>query len=294
MNLDQAIRQFLTHQLAAGRSPHTVGAHQHDLRLLAGCLGGEKDITAITPSDLDAFFLDERVTRQAGGAAKTSASINRTRSTVKAFFRWLAENGHLDRNPAAGVRIRRTGRKPPVYLTDDETRRLLKIIRSHNGWQADRDLVIVTLFLHTGIRLAELVGLDIGDVDLLEKRITIRAKGGQTATRFLNTKVRAVLHRYLKGRRKVAADSPALFLSQLQDRITARQIQRRLDQWVARAGIAKHITPHTLRHTFATTLYARTSNILAVQQALGHASIMTSQVYAHLVDNALEDALEML
>ncbi len=294
MTLDQAIQQLLTHQLASGRSPHTIGAHQRDLRLLVACLGPDAEVADITAADLDTFFLDERVTCQAGGSPKASTSINRTRSTVKAFFRLLAENGHLDRNPAAGISIRRTCRKPPVYLTSDEVRTLLKTIRAHKGWQAERDLVIVQLFLHTGIRLSELVNLDIADVNLIEKRITIKAKGGQTVTRFLNTKVRAVLHRYLKERRKTFVESQALFLSQLQDRITARQVQRRLDQWITKAMIDKRISPHGLRHTFACSLYSRTSNLLAVQQALGHANVSTSQVYIHLVDETLEEALNTL
>ncbi|MDP8227956.1 MAG: tyrosine-type recombinase/integrase, partial [Candidatus Electryoneaceae bacterium] len=183
---------------------------------------------------------------------------------------------------------------PPTYLTEDEKRTLLKTIRSHKGWHANRDLVIVTLFLHTGIRLSELVNLDIADVNVLEKRITIRAKGGQIVHRFLNSKVRTALNRYLKKRKRVFVESKALFISQLEGRITTRQVQRRLEQWVAKADITKRVTPHTLRHSFATSVYARTSNLLAVQQALGHASVVTTQIYAHLLDETLEEALETL
>jgi len=98
----------------------------------------------------------------------------------------------------------------------------------------------------------------------------------------------------VKARKQVFTESQALFLSQLQDRITTRQVQRRLDQWIAKAGIDKRITPHSLRHSFATGLYARTSNILVVQQALGHASIATTQIYSHLLNESFEDALETL
>ena len=294
MKLDEAVQRFLTHQLASGRSPHTIGAHQRDLRLLTACLGTDTDISGITASDLDRFFLDRSVTHQSDGAPKTVTSINRTRSTIKSFFNWSAESGYISRNPAVAVRIKRDNRKPPTYLTTDEVRNLLKTIRAQKGWQAARDVVIVNLFLHTGIRLSELVNLNIADVNLIEKRITIKAKGSQTVMRFLNTKARAALHQYLKERRKMAFDCPALFVSQRLERITARQIQRRLDEWVAKADITKQVHPHTLRHTFATTLFARTSNILAVQQALGHASIITTQIYAHLYDDALESALETL
>ena len=294
MKLDEAVQRFLTHQLASGRSPHTIGAHQRDLRLLTACLGTDTDIAGITASDLDRFFLDRSVTHQSDGAPKTITSINRTCSTIKSFFNWAAASGDIPRNPAVGVKIKRDNLKPPTYLTTDEVRNLMKTIRDHKGWQAARDVVIVNLFLHTGIRLSELVGLDIADVNLIEKRITIKAKGGQTVTRFLNTKARAALHGFLKERRKLAFECPALFVSQRLERITARQVQRRLDEWIAKAEIAKQVHPHTLRHTFATILYGRTSNILAVQQALGHASVLTTQIYAHLYDDALENALETL
>jgi len=294
MKLEQAIQEFLTHQLASGRSPHTIGAHQRDLKLLNNHLGAKIQIDRITPNDLDRFLLSDPVIRRIDGRPKQLTSIDRTRATIKGFFRWLLEAGHININPAVGIRIKRNNRKPPVYLNEDEKRILLKTIRRHKGWQANRDLVIVNLFLHTGIRLSELINLDITDVNLLEKRITIRAKGGQIVHRFLNTKVRAVLHHYLKERRKIFVESQVLFLSQMLKRITTRQVQRRLDQWIAKAGIDKRVTPHTLRHTFATSVYARTSNLLAVQQALGHASVTTTQIYAHLLDETLEEALDTL
>ena len=294
MTLEHAVKQFLEHQLANGRSPHTIGAHQRDLRLLVSHLGMEIQVDHITPNDLDHFLLSDPVIMQSDGRPKQPTSIDRTRATIKGFFRWLTDTGAIAHNPSAGIRIKRNTRKPPVYLTEDEKRTLLKTIRHHKGWRAYRDLVMVTLFLHTGIRLSELVNLDVSDVNLIEKRITIRAKGGQIVHKFLNTKVRAVLHNYLKERRKIFVESQALFLSQLQNRITTRQVQRRLDQWIAKAGFDKRVTPHTLRHTFATSVYARTSNLLAVQQALGHASVTTTQVYAHLLDESLEEALDTL
>ena len=294
MTLDQSIRQFLDHQLANSRSPHTIGAQQRDLNLLLKHLDSDYNIREISTSDVDGFFLSSPVATQSNGNPKLNSSINRTRASIKGFFRWLTDTGQIDHNPAIGIQIKHNDRKPPIFLTEDEKRLLLKTIRSQKGWQANRDLVIVNLFLHTGIRLSELVGLDITDVNLMEKRITIQAKGGQIVNRFLNTKLRTILNRYLKERKQVFTDSQALFLSQLQKRIATRQIQRRLDQWIVKAGIDKRITPHSLRHSFATGLYARTSNILIVQQALGHASIATTQIYSHLLDESFEEALDTL
>ena len=294
LTLENTVSRFLDHQLANDRSPHTIGAHQRDLRLLVNYLGHDITVTNINPSDLDSFFLSNPVTHQIDGHLKKPTSINRTRATIKGFFRWLTDIGQINHNPAGGIRIKRNTSKLPIFLTEDEKRILLKTIRSHKGLQARRDLIIVTLFLHTGIRLSELVNLDIGDINLIEKQITIRAKGGQIVNRFLNTKVRTILHRYLKERKKVFVECQALFLSQMLSRITTRQVQRRLDQWITKAGINKRVTPHSLRHSFATGLYARTSNLLAVQQALGHASVTSTQIYSHLLDESLEEALETL
>jgi len=294
LKIKQAIEQFLHHQLANDRSPHTIGAQQRDLNLLLNHFNFDHNIQKITSTDIDGFLLCDPVQKQSNGQPKMTSSINRTRASIKGFFRWLIDTGQIVHNPAIGIQIKHKNRKPPVFLTEDEKRSFLKTIRSHKGWQANRDLVIANLFLHTGIRLSELVNLNITNVNLLEKKITIKAKGGLIVTRFINTKLRAILHRYLKARKQVFTDSEALFLSQLQNRITTRQIQRRLDQWIVKAGISKRITPHSLRHSFATSLYARTSNILVVQQALGHASVNTTEIYAHLLDETLEDALETL
>jgi len=294
MNLQQAVMQFLQHQQALGRSPLTISCYRRDLSWLVEQAGGDRDIVSLSSSCFDQFLLSPKVTRLDDGKPKAAISIGRTRSTVKAFGRWLFEAGHLKTNPTTLIRVGRQNRKPPIYLTDEEVRLLLKTIRAQKGWQAERDVVIVQLFLQTGIRLAELVNLNIADVNLLEKRITVKVKGGQVVTRFLNGKARAALNSYLKYRKKMWFEGEALFLSQIGERISGRHIQRRLDEWVAKAGISKAVHPHTLRHTFATHLYSRTNNILAVQQALGHSSVATSQIYAHLLDDALETAMETL
>jgi len=294
LTIKQTVKQFLDHQLANGRSPHTIGAQQRDLNLLLNQFSFDHNIQKITSTDIDGFLLCDSVQKQSNGQQKMTSSINRTRASIKGFFRWLTDTGQINHNPAISIQIKHKNRKPPVFLTENEKRILLKTIRLQKGWQANRDLVIVSLFLHTGIRLSELVNLDLKDVILLEKKITIKAKGGQIVNRFINTKLRTILYRYLKARKQIFSETQALFLSQLQNRITTRQIQRRLEQWIVKAAIDKRITPHSLRHSFATGLYARTSNIIVVQQALGHASVNTTEIYAHLFDETLEDALETL
>ncbi|HNT88270.1 MAG TPA: tyrosine-type recombinase/integrase, partial [Candidatus Hydrogenedentes bacterium] len=181
------------------------------------------------------------------------------------------------------------------FLTEREKRQLLKTLRQTDTREARRDRVIIELFLGTGIRLRELVGLDADDVDLDAKHIRIVGKGNVPQVKFLKTDLRSLLRGYLAERRRMGTgECAALFLSNRDTRLTARQVARRLDAWVKAAGIGKRLGPHALRHTFATHLYAKSGDILIVQRALGHANLSTTQVYTHLVDGALEDAMERL
>jgi integrase/recombinase XerC len=171
----------------------------------------------------------------------------------------------------------------------------MKELHDRTSPLARRDRVIFELFLGTGIRIAELVNLNIDDVDLDGKHIRITGKGNVPQVKFLKTTLRTLLRDYLKDRKKVTApDCTAVFVSLRGTRLSARQIAQRLSIWLGKAGITKNITPHGLRHTFATHLYANTSDLLIVKRALGHRDISTTEIYTHLTDEALEDALERI
>ena len=191
--------------------------------------------------------------------------------------------------------LRRLPRTPPKFLTEAEKRLLLKELRGRSSVPAGRDRVIIEMFLGTGIRLQELVNLDIDDVDLDAKHLRVRAKGDVSQVKFLKSSLRTLLRTYLAARRRqVDGECRALFLSNRGERLCERQVARRLTYWLTATGIDKKLSPHSLRHTFATHLYSRIGDILVVQRALGHRDLSTTQIYTHLVDGALEDALERL
>jgi integrase/recombinase XerC len=172
---------------------------------------------------------------------------------------------------------------------------MLRELAARKGMAASRDLVILELFLNTGVRLSELVGLDIRDVDLDAKRITIHAKGGHLETRFLNSDLRTTLRKYLRHRADMLSHSTALFLSNRNDRISTRQVQMRFEQWLAWAGIDRPgLTVHSLRHTFGTRLYRKTHDLVLVGKAMGHRTSEATRVYVHEDVAALEEALESL
>ena len=294
MNLSDAIDRFLTRLEAEGKSPHTISCYRRDLKSLAA-FSSNIPITAFNEDLLARFLLSDAVVKTNVGAPRSQAGIGRIKACLKSFGRFLAGVGSVERDPAMWIKINKRQRTTPKYLTPQEVKLLVKAVSSRKGPTAARDLVMLKLFLATGIRLAELVGLDIADVLIDDKKIQLKqVKGGHAQERFLNTDIRRTIRKYIRSRKKVITDCSALFLSNRNTRISVRQVQVRMKHWLQWAGLESRITVHGLRHTFATSLYGRTHNLLLVSKALGHAQVATTQVYAHIADEELEDALEAL
>jgi integrase/recombinase XerC len=291
------LEAFLTKLTVDSRSKHTISAYRRDLVRVFDTLESLRpalNIADVTPGLLDQALAAPAIVNTARGQ-RSAASLHRLKAAVKAFFAWARDTGLVAEDPARGVRLKRLPRKPPSFLTQAEKRKLLKELKGRNTPADRRDRVIFELLLGTGIRLGELVGLDLDDVDLDAKHLRVRAKGNICQVKFLKTDLRSLLRAWLNERRRMAPDGErALFLSNRGTRITPRQVARRLDGWLARAGIGKRLSPHGLRHTFATHLYDATSDLLVVQRALGHRDIATTEIYTHLVDGRLEEALERL
>ena len=293
-DFQRSIDSFAVRLRAQGRSELTISAYLRDLRCFARLLPGT-DIRDITPAMVDAALTYPAVAFSDDGSPKSPATMYRLKATLRAFFAWAVQTGLVESNPARSIIVKRLTRRPPPFLSEAEKRRLLKELHDRANPLARRDRAIFELFLGTGIRIAELVNLDIDDVDLDGKHIYIMGKGGIPQAKFLKSSLRTLLRAYLKERRRLAdAEVTALFISSRGTRLCRRQVAQRLAYWLDKAGIAKNITPHGLRHTFATHLYARTSDVLLLKRALGVSNISTAEVYTHLVDETLEDALERL
>lgn len=292
--LEQAIDDFAVRLRAKGSSEHTISAYQRDLRCFVRALP-DAGIRDVTPAMIDAALTGPALACSDDGRIKSAATMHRLKAVVRSFFAWAVETGLTDTNPANHVVTKRLSRTPPRFLTEPEKRRLLKELHDRANPLARRDRVIFELFLGTGIRLAELVNLDIDDIDLDGKHARVIGKGGVPQVKFLKSSLRTILRAYLQERRKLTTgECAALFVSSRGTRLCARQVDVRLKYWLVRAGIGKRISPHGLRHTFATHLYARTSDLLLVKRALVHRDISTTEIYTHLADEALEDALERL
>jgi integrase/recombinase XerC len=297
-DLEQMVEAFAIRLRALGRSEHTISSYLRDLRMFMRALSNEcpdASLRDITPATMDAVLASPAITHSADGSPRSPVTVQRLKATIRSFFAWAVEAGLADSNPAKSVGTKRLARRPPEFLTEPEKRRLLTELRDRTNPLARRDRVIFELFLSTGIRLSELANLDVDDVDLDGKHIRIMGKGGVPQVKFVKSTLRTVLRSYLADRRRTAdGECYALFLSARGTRLCARQIALRLTHWLERAGIARKITPHGLRHTFATHLYAKTSDLLLVKRALGHRDISTTEIYTHLADEALEEAIERL
>ena len=297
LDLTGATEAFCARLSAEGRSPATIAAYRRDLALVArvaGELAPGVVCRAVTAGLLDQVFSAGAVTESERGP-RSAASLHRMKAAVRAFFAWAAEAGVVDDNPARSIRMHRLPRKLPVFLTTAEKKRLLKELKGRTDFSALRDRAMIEVLLGTGIRLGELAALDMDDIDLDAKHLRVRAKGNVPQVKFIKTDLRTLLRRYLAERRRHGRpEMEALFLSNRDGRLCQRQIANRLAHWLRKAGIEKELTPHGLRHTFATHLYGATNDLLVVQRALGHRDVSTTQIYTHLVDGQLEEALERL
>ncbi len=289
MKLSTAIRRFDCQLRADGKSPHTRAVYLRDLRLFARWLRRDVSISTITPARLARFLTSRIFTHTASGKPKATISINRSKSALRSFFRFLVDAGYLNGNPARLVRSAPASQRPPRVLTQKETRALLATIKSHKAPIAKRDHLMFALLLGTGIRLSSLVNLNVGDVDLGTGTIRVNGKGNVERLVFLNDRLRRLLKDYLARRANTTAP---LLLSLRARRIGARQVELRLAYWLDLAGLTCRCSVHTLRHTFATRLYEKTGDLRLVQRALGHRRVTTTEVYTRVTDRVLRKAVQ--
>jgi len=252
-------------------------------------LGGDAEVREVTPTMLARYMTRQAFTHTRAGSPRATVSINRSKSALRAFFAFASEADDLPRNPARHVRLARTHRPPPVVLSKRETRALLRALsRSHDSL-AVRDHALFALLLGTGMRLGAAIACNGEDLDLDAGTVTVTTKGGRSERLHLS----AALVRRLRP--MVAAHpSGPLFRSRSGRRLGPRQTQLRFALWRARAGIARRVTIHSLRHTFATRLYEATRDLRLVQRALGHRHITSTEIYVTVPESALARATRAL
>jgi integrase/recombinase XerC len=285
------IERFLT-QLAAARgaSQHTLRAYRADLRELCEHLATARITEArqVSVRTLRRYLLalDERKLAR--------PSVQRKLSAVRSFFQWLLEQGRIDVHPGRSMRQARVGRRLPGALEQREVTALIDApdTSTHAG---RRDRAMLEVMYSAGTRAAETVGLDIADVDLEQGVARVRGKGRKERLVALGRFAREALRTYLADPERPkprATNSNAVFLNARGGRLTTRSLGHVVERAALVGGISRRVTPHTFRHSFATHLLDAGADLKSVQELLGHAHLVTTQIYTHVSVERLRKVYE--
>lgn len=220
-------------------------------------------------------------------------------SSIRIFFKYLTSKAHiLSENPAQDLETPKQGKRMPKYLSLEESHKLLKIADNEDNRNHERDYAITTLFLNCGLRLSELVGINIPDIEFDECRMTVIGKGNKERTIYLNKACMKSILEYLNNARpkeNIKSNSKnALFLSERRERISRRTVQLIIEKELRASGLdTKKYSVHKLRHTAATLMYQYGNvDIRALQELLGHESISTTEIYTHVSNDQVRNAVE--
>lgn len=290
-HLHDAIAAFLAAQrVERGLAPSTLEAYESDLLQAAAALAEGDDrpvrLASITALDLKDFLADLRDIRRL-----EPKSLARRVSSLRAFFRFCVDRQWLKDSPARGLRTPKLPRKLPIHLTADEARQLLSAVDPDNP-MALRDAALLALFLYGGLRLAELAGLRRSQIDFAAGTIRVLGKGSKERIAPLHPNAADRLERHLKDA-CVNADAP-VFPREDGAPLTTRQAGYIVHKAVRRAGLSHRITPHKLRHTFATQLLQEGADLMEIRDLLGHSNLATTAIYTHTNVERLRKAVDLL
>ena len=307
------LNSFLDYSITIlNKSPNSIKEYNYDLInflkfiMLEFNLTNETDYTKIDISTLDIKYIrkitlddiHKYVSYMATELRSKPATRARKVSTIRVFFKYLSQKAKLiDNNPAQNLETPKLGKRMPKYLSLDESKKLLEVSKSEDNRNSERDYAIITLFLNCGMRLSELVNINIKDITFSESKLNVIGKGNKERTIYLNKSCVSAINDYLNVRPKegIKYDSKdALFLSERRERISNRTVQLIVKKELMKAGLdINKYSVHKLRHTAATLMYQYCNvDIRALQELLGHESISTTEIYTHVDNSQIRNAVE--
>ena len=293
------------------KSPNTVKEYNYDLNRFLKylmyhlrltdkknldeiCIHGLtlENMNKVTLDDIHSYLFYLTNTFQSKPATRA-----RKAASIRVFFKYLSQKGLIDQNPAMNLETPKLGKRIPKYLSLDDSKKLLAVADSDDDRNKERDYAILTLSLNCGIRLSELVGINIKDIDFSENKLNVIGKGNKERTIYLNKACLNALNTYLSIRPKTGikkGSEDALFLSERLERISNRTVQYAVKQELRKAGLdTTKYSVHKLRHTAATLMYKYGNvDIRALQELLGHESISTTEIYTHVDNEQIRNAVE--
>ncbi|RKZ86021.1 MAG: tyrosine recombinase XerC [Gammaproteobacteria bacterium] len=272
--------ELFLHYLAQEKrmSSHTVTNYQRDLkRFLAFCEQHELDGWQIIKSSHIRRFIAQL--HREGLAGR---SIQRALSATRSLYRFLIREGLADNNPAQAVQAPKVEKRLPATLDVDQMSGLLDLNQQDTVISC-RDHAIMELFYSSGLRLAELAGLNLRDIDFGDQLVYVTGKGNKSRLVPVGSQAIGALQKWLTKRDQLGFfEQAALFITQQGKRLGVRSIQKRISFWGKKQGISEHVHPHRLRHAFASHMLEASGDLRAVQELLGHADISTTQIYTHV------------
>ncbi|NPV71225.1 MAG: site-specific tyrosine recombinase XerD [Firmicutes bacterium] len=292
---ENLVEEFLTYLVAEKKaSPKTLESYSRDISQFLGFLdrlgrGIER------PEEID-YLVIRGFVSHLSGQGYSRRSIARKQACLRTFFKYLCREDRISSNPAKEVATPKLEKKLPHFLDEAEVRALIEQPDSSTVLGA-RDRAILDLLYAAGLRVSELVSLSAGDIDYSVGYVVVMGKGRKERFVPVGSEAIASLGRYLESSRPaLAANSRkpgrALFLSKRGTRLTTRSVMRLVDKYVKMLAIRKHVSPHTLRHSFATHLLAGGADLRSVQEMLGHASISTTQIYTHITRKKMKEVYD--
>ncbi len=280
--MEKYIEKFIRYlEIEKNYSPHTILNYKLDLEDFA------KFIAGISLEKVEYLTL-----RKYLGALKEknlkSKTINRRLSALRSFFRFLIRDGYLKVNPALVISSPKQERYLPSFMTEEEAAQLIEsaFAKNEKDLSGLRDRAILETFYSTGIRISELVGLNLEDIDFISGTIKALGKGRKERLVPIGDTAQAAIREYQNKKKK---QTEALFLNKNGKRITARGVMDIVKKYIHIAGIKPGVSAHTFRHSFATHLLNRGADLRTVQELLGHASLSTTQIYTHLTTERLKN-----
>ncbi|MFN7017875.1 MAG: tyrosine recombinase XerC [Fimbriimonadales bacterium] len=286
MHLDEAVERFLTH-LGATRSPHTVKAYGTDLaQFVEYALGAGIEQVA---------HLNERLVRSWIDSHRAASRRTRERKLycLRAFFKFCRAMGWLERDPSTEIALPIQKRPLPKFLTAAQAEQLVQQPDLEDDPLRVRDRAILELLYATGLRVSELASLDVNALDLGQSAARVRGKGGRMRVVLFGQAAHEALIEYLQHARPKLLNpnhpTRALFLNARGDRLTVRSLHRLVKRYGKQIGV--DISPHTLRHSFATHMLDGGADLRTVQELLGHSRLTTTQIYTHLTLDRLRQAV---
>lgn len=279
--MDRYINKFLTYlEIEKNSSAHTLSNYHIDLKQLRNFLP-EKDIQQIDRLDIRKYLAFLK------GKDLQKRTVSRKLSCLRSFFNFLLREGYLKSTPIAAISALKIEKKLPIFLDMDEVAKLVEAPEKATLLGL-RDRAIMEALYSTGMRVSELVGLNIAQIDFIAGMVKVYGKGKKERLLPIGDRALRAIRDYLAQQAGQKKETQALFLNKNSRRLTDRGVQKIVSKYIQRISSKEKISPHTLRHSFATHLLDKGADLRSVQELLGHASLSTTQIYTHITTQHLK------